>query len=145
MVGKRTWANGEAVNNSPSKPPKPVRSKTVGEPRKGDKPKLFQYSDASTTSLEEQRREDMKNRLLSASETEWEKVRMSDEDVRHCDDSRTSANDKQLKGIKNKKIRQFYEEQNQRLNDWLEVDALVIALADDILDHLIRTRIMTVF
>jgi len=40
----------------------------------------------------------------------------------------------QLKEIKNKKVRQFYEQQNDRLNDWLEVDALVMALADDVLD-----------
>jgi len=31
----------------------------------------------------------------------------------------------QLKEIKDKKIRQFYEDQNERLNDWLEVDTLV--------------------
>lgn len=42
----------------------------------------------------------------------------------------------QLKGIKNKKVRHFYEEQNNRLNDWLEVDAIVMALADDVLDSM---------
>ena len=42
----------------------------------------------------------------------------------------------QLKEIKNKKVRKFYEEQNDRLNDWLEVDTIVIALADDILDSM---------
>lgn len=31
----------------------------------------------------------------------------------------------QLKEIKDKKIRRFYEDQNERLNDWLEVDTLV--------------------
>jgi hypothetical protein len=30
-----------------------------------------------------------------------------------------------LKEIKDKKIRRFYEDQNERLNDWLEVDTLV--------------------
>jgi hypothetical protein len=33
-----------------------------------------------------------------------------------------------------KKIRRFYENQNQRLDDWLEVNAIVKALADDILE-----------
>lgn len=36
--------------------------------------------------------------------------------------------------MKNKKIRAFYEEQNERLNDWLEVDTLVRHLADDVFD-----------
>lgn len=38
--------------------------------------------------------------------------------------------------MKNKKIRQYYELQNQRLNDWVEVDALVMAMADDIIDSM---------
>jgi hypothetical protein len=33
-----------------------------------------------------------------------------------------------------KRIRRFYEEQNQHLDDWLEVNAIVTALADDILE-----------
>lgn len=40
----------------------------------------------------------------------------------------------QLKDIKDKKVRAFYEDQNNRLNDWAEVDALVKHLADDVLD-----------
>lgn len=31
-------------------------------------------------------------------------------------------------------MRAFYEDQNARLNDWAEIDALVRALADDVLD-----------
>jgi len=42
----------------------------------------------------------------------------------------------ELKEIKSKKIRQFYEGQNERLNDWLEVDALVMSMADDVLDSM---------
>lgn len=41
---------------------------------------------------------------------------------------------KQLQKIKNKKLRKFYEEQNDRLDDWLEVNAIVKALSDDILE-----------
>lgn len=42
----------------------------------------------------------------------------------------------ELKGIKDKKIRAFYEQQNERLNDWLEVDTLVMSMADDVLDSM---------
>ncbi|KAF2205798.1 hypothetical protein GQ43DRAFT_496220, partial [Delitschia confertaspora ATCC 74209] len=35
-----------------------------------------------------------------------------------------------------KRIRRFYEEQNRRLDDWLEVDSIVMYLADDVLDSM---------
>lgn len=40
----------------------------------------------------------------------------------------------QLKLIENKKVRHFYEEQNEALSDWLEVDSVVRSIADDILE-----------
>ena len=42
----------------------------------------------------------------------------------------------ELKEIKDKKVRAFYETQNERLNNWLEVDTLVMAMADDVLDSM---------
>ena len=42
----------------------------------------------------------------------------------------------ELKKIKDKKVRAFYEQQNDRLNDWLEVDTLVMSMADDVLDSM---------
>ena len=42
----------------------------------------------------------------------------------------------QLGKIKNKKVRKFYEQQNERLNDWVEVDALVMAIGEDIIDSM---------
>ena len=42
----------------------------------------------------------------------------------------------QLKKIKNKKIRSFYEAQNEKLDDWLEVDLLVKSVSDDVIDSL---------
>jgi len=36
--------------------------------------------------------------------------------------------------MSNKKLRKFYEAQNERLDDWLEVNAIVEALSDDILE-----------
>lgn len=38
-----------------------------------------------------------------------------------------------LDAIKSKKVKRFYVEQNQRLEDWFEVDAVVTALAEDVL------------
>jgi hypothetical protein len=40
----------------------------------------------------------------------------------------------QVKKIKNKNVRSFYRKQNERLDDWLEVNAIVKALSDDILE-----------
>ena len=42
----------------------------------------------------------------------------------------------ELNQIKDKKVRAFYEEQNERLNDWLEVDTLVMSMADHVLDSM---------
>ena len=47
-----------------------------------------------------------------------------------------SSDNPQIKSIKNKKVRKYYELQNERLNDWVEVDALVLAMADDIIDSM---------
>jgi hypothetical protein len=41
-----------------------------------------------------------------------------------------------LKDIKDKKIRKFYEDQNARLNDWLEIDSVVISMAGGIIDSM---------
>ena len=42
----------------------------------------------------------------------------------------------EIKSEKNKKLKAFYEAQNERLNDWLEVDMLVRSIADDVLDSM---------
>ncbi|KAK8157750.1 hypothetical protein IWX90DRAFT_24959 [Phyllosticta citrichinensis] len=42
----------------------------------------------------------------------------------------------ELKQTKNQKVRRFYQDQNERLNDWLEVDAIVMAMADEVLDSM---------
>ncbi len=43
---------------------------------------------------------------------------------------------KELGEIKDKKIRAFYAQQNESLNDWLEVDTLVMSMANDVLDSM---------
>lgn len=86
------------------------------------KPAMMRFKDAARTALEDRRREELKEALLSNIDREGlEKHRKSKEE---------------LKAIKNKKVRKFYEEQNDRLNDWLEVDAVVMAVADDVLESM---------
>ena len=86
------------------------------------RPQIWRFKDAANTALEDKRREDLKKALLAGIDREGlEKFRKSD---------------KELKEIKNKKVRQFYQEQNARLNDWLEVDSIVMAVADDVLESM---------
>lgn len=90
----------------------------TGRPR----PRIFKFQDAARTALEDARRTELKTTLLTGIDREGlEKFRKSKDE---------------LKEIKNKKLRAFYEMQNQRLNDWLEVDAVVMAIADDVLESM---------
>lgn len=41
-----------------------------------------------------------------------------------------------MKKIKNKKVRKYYEAQNAILNDWAEVDTIVLAMADDVMESM---------
>ncbi|KAI7468132.1 hypothetical protein KC357_g6838 [Hortaea werneckii] len=84
------------------------------------RPKIWSFRDAANTAMEDQRREHLKKNLLQGID------RYGLESYRKAED--------ELKAIKNKEVRRFYERQNQRLNDWLEVDAIVQAVADDILE-----------
>lgn len=82
----------------------------------------MRFKDAARTALEDQRREELKNALLQGIDrNQLEEYRKSEDE---------------LKAMKNKKVRKFYEEQNDRLNDWLEVDAVVMAVADDVLESM---------
>lgn len=86
------------------------------------KPRILRFQDAAWTALEDARREELKGHILKGIDREGlERFRKSDDE---------------LKKIKNKKVRAFYEAQNQRLNDWLEVDAVVMAVADDVLESM---------
>jgi cation diffusion facilitator family transporter len=87
-----------------------------------NKPNLFRFKDAARTALHDRRREDLKQKILGGVESvDIEQFRKSKDE---------------LKEIKNKKVKKFYEDQNNRLDDWAEVDALVKALADDVLDSM---------
>lgn len=63
------------------------------------------------------------------------KRKLKDEvDIHGLEKYRRSLSD--IKNEKNKKLKAFYESQNDRLNDWLEVDMLVQSIADDVLDSM---------
>lgn len=54
--------------------------------------------------------------------------------MRSFHDGENGTDRKQLKQIKNKALRKFYETQNSRLDDWLEVNAIVKYVSDDVLE-----------
>ena len=86
------------------------------------KPKVWRFRDAVNTAMEDRRRDELKEAILHGiNRDELEDFRKSD---------------KELKEMKNKGVREFYEKQNDRLNDWLEVDAIVTAVADDVLESM---------
>jgi hypothetical protein len=90
-----------------------------GNPNK-PKPAIFRFQDGANHALEDERRNQLKRKLIdSVKGDELEKYRKTDE---------------QLKEIKDKKIRHFYEDQNETLDDWLEIDSVVRSIADDILE-----------
>lgn len=108
MVGRRgVNAFGSGRKNDDSNPYRP-------------KPAVFRFQDATNKAMEDQRRTHIKNKLINAVKgNELESYRKSEDD---------------LKSIENKKVKEFYKQQNQALNDWLEVDSVVRSIADDILE-----------
>ncbi|KJZ80103.1 hypothetical protein HIM_00817 [Hirsutella minnesotensis 3608] len=90
------------------------------------RPRLFRFhdspSDAELFENEDTRCEGLKRALLHG--------------IDHGGLEQFRKSDADLKSIKNKKVRDFYRRQNERLNDWLEVDAVVMALADDVLESM---------
>ena len=135
MVGKRfgsvSW-NQENHNDQEATRRRPFsshRDLESGErPQEGangnakPRPEVWRFKDAARTALEDARREELKKALLSGVDREGlEKFRKSEVE---------------LNEIKNKKVRAFYEAQNDRLNDWLEVDAIVMYVADDALESM---------
>lgn len=82
----------------------------------------LRFRDAVEATIDQNRAHHMKDLLLSSMDHEaMEKFRKRDEEI---------------KRIQNKKLRSFYREQNNRLDDWLEVDMVVTTVADDVLDSM---------
>lgn len=70
--------------------------------------------------MEDQRRKKLKEKLIGAvNGDELERYRKTEHELKHMD---------------NKKVKDFYKQQNQALNDWREVDSVVRSIADDILE-----------
>lgn len=137
MVGKRSLISVEKPGDSSGRPRSSAGARPLsshGDLERGPngyhgangnarpRPNVWRFKDAVHTAVEDARREELKKALLSGVDRDaLEKFRKSDE---------------QLKEIPDKKIRRFYEAQNQRLNDWLEVDATVMAIADDVFESM---------
>ncbi|CAF3462348.1 hypothetical protein SNK03_011710 [Fusarium graminearum] len=139
MVGKRQWNTnqgpgprhrgqhvGEEARPQYDDGPRDLEtgrySYNGGSKDSRPKPRIMKFQDAARTALEDARRGEIKRALLHGIDRSGlEKYRKSDDE---------------LKAIKNKKLRYFYEQQNERLNDWLEVDAVVMAIADDVLESM---------
>ncbi|MCJ1311668.1 hypothetical protein MMC25_005341 [Agyrium rufum] len=84
------------------------------------KPRQYRFKDAVHAVLEDNRRKQMQTKLQEGvKKFSLEQYRKSPEE---------------LKAIKDKKVRTFYENQNDKLDDWLEVDMLVKAVSDDVVD-----------
>jgi cation diffusion facilitator family transporter len=116
----RGVSNGDLESGGNGLPKRDANGNGDARPR----PNIWRFKDAAETALEDKRREELKKKLLqSIDRNALEKHRMSDED---------------LKVIKkrNRGVHDFYQAQNQRLNDWLEVDAVVMAVADDVLESM---------
>jgi hypothetical protein len=114
MVGKRTLANPRDPSNN--------------EARDGDletgftKRSKHGFKDAVNMVMEHRTTAALKQQLHSGVDRdEFEKYRKDEGEI---------------KQMKNKKLRKYYEAQNERLNDWLEVDTIVKAMADSIFDSM---------
>lgn len=78
------------------------------------------FKDNLSAAEAERRRNELKGRILAG--------------VRDFNIEQYRKSDDELLSIRNTGVRAFYEAQNQKLNDWAEVDSLVWSLADDIID-----------
>ncbi|KZZ94296.1 Cation efflux protein [Moelleriella libera RCEF 2490] len=101
---------------------RPTTAPAAGRRNPTVKPSLARFRDAARTALEDARRDELKTALLKGVDMDaLEKYRKSPDE---------------LKRINNKGVRRFYEAQNEHLNDWLEVNAVVTAIADDVLESM---------
>lgn len=139
MVGRRAlhaFGNGKSSGHSQ----KQINGSNPYKP----KPAAFRFQDAANAAVEDERRNKIKNSLIDAVKgDELESFRKSDDEVRasiliplafFTVMIEILNYPQQLKSIDNKKVRHFYEEQNEALSDWLEVDSVVRSIADDILE-----------
>ncbi|EXJ78944.1 hypothetical protein A1O3_08444 [Capronia epimyces CBS 606.96] len=113
MVGKRAFNSGR----------RPETPKDPDDLESGHKYRRFQgFRDAVEYAMDRQTTASLKAELLKGvKQGAFEKARKSDEE---------------LKAIKNKKLRHFYQSQNATLNAWAEVDTIVLAVADEVMESM---------
>ncbi|CZT12345.1 uncharacterized protein RCO7_09059 [Rhynchosporium graminicola] len=98
-----------------------------GAKRRPPRDRMYRFRDNGSLDHDDQRRVEFKKRLLAAiDEDKMENFRKPEDEASQkliC-----------IKKFKSKGVRTFYTTQNDRLDDWLEVNAIVKALSDDILE-----------
>lgn len=121
MVGKRAWQKSQTPRehiNEFSKGTGDIESANDTQSNR----RFPRFKDAVDFAMAERTQALLKKQIVAGIDGEcFEEYRVSDED---------------LKQMKNKKIRTFYQEQNARLDDWLEVDTIVKAMAEDVMDSM---------
>jgi hypothetical protein len=128
MVGKR------GTRSDQSKESTYLRKDVEDQPPQDRK---YRFRDNSKLDPDDQRRVEFKTKLLDGvAHSKLEEYRKSDSEAcfLRSDSHNKLLTYNQLKKIRNKKLRKFYENQNERLDGWLEVNAIVKALSDDILE-----------
>jgi cation diffusion facilitator family transporter len=142
MVGKRALQNGDGRSHTKSRYTDAVDTEPRHQ-RHGDlesgrdqptpyhyhrhngnrlPPRIMRFQDIAWTALDDARRERLKMALL--------------EGISHRDLERFRKSREELEALPSKKLRAFYEDQNEKLSDWLEVDAVIMAVADDVLESM---------
>ncbi|ROW16578.1 hypothetical protein VPNG_01464 [Cytospora leucostoma] len=108
MVGRRMLSgDGSSRSRKDANPYRP-------------KPAALRFQDASNKALEDERRNQLKHRLINSVKAD------------HLESYRKSEDE--IKELKNKGVQKFYKAQNEALNDWLEIDSVVRYVADDIFE-----------
>lgn len=135
MAGKRGTKSTQSL--------KPNESSFLGKDVEDRPPqdRKYRFRDEGRLEPDDQRRVQFKAKLLKSAEDSkfLEDYRKSDDEVsllKAFDSTDIMLNSFQLKNIKNKTLRGFYSRQNERLGDWMEVNAIVKALSDDIIESL---------
>ncbi|ETN39015.1 uncharacterized protein HMPREF1541_07057 [Cyphellophora europaea CBS 101466] len=115
MVGRRAF-------HQPDTPREHIDGIGNGDLESGPKRRFPRFKDAVDFAMDERTSKAIKKQILDGIDKEtWEHFRKSDEEISE---------------IKSKKVRHYYKEQNGRLNDWLEVDTIVKAMAEDVMDSM---------
>lgn len=86
------------------------------------------FKDSEALVAEERRRADLKGRVLDG---------MRGFDLGELD-RKFRKSDVELNNIQNKRVQNFYQAQNDTLDAWLEVDAVVYAVADDVIESMVN-------